>query len=118
MDGTYQETVYFNYADAAKTKIDMSSVTWYGIPDDKRSTDYDDSADSFGKSDVTKTSDKQVYTNLTSISSGLIGTTTITTDGEISFSAPAVKNRYLMPIASTTISSSQGSLSNSYGYNN
>lgn len=117
MDGTYQETVWFNYADAAKTKIDMSSVTWYGIPDGKHSSEYDASADSFGKSDYTKNSDKQVYTNLPSISSGLIGTTTVTTDGEVSFTAPAVVNRYLMPLASTTISSSQGSLSNSYGYN-
>jgi len=28
----------------------------------------------------------------------------------------AVKNRYLMPISLTTISDSQGYLSNSYGY--
>lgn len=117
MDGTYQETVWFNYADAAKTKIDMSSVTWYGIPDGMHSTDYESSADSFGKSSLTSTSDKQVYTNLPSISSGLIGSTTITEDGEVTFGTPAVKNRYLMPIGATTISSSQGTLSNSYGYN-
>ena len=34
-DGTYQETIYFNYLDEKKTKIDFSSVTWYGIPDEE-----------------------------------------------------------------------------------
>lgn len=116
--GVYQETVYFNYKDEAKTQIDMESVTWNGVPDGKLSTDYQGSADSFGKCDLSKTSDKQVYTNLPSISSGLVGTTTVTADGTVSFEAPAVKNRYVMPIASTTISSSQGNLSNSYGYGN
>lgn len=34
-DGTYQKTIYFNYADAAHKTIDMSSVTWNGLPDNK-----------------------------------------------------------------------------------
>lgn len=103
-DGVYQTTVYFNYKDDAKTQIDMSSVTWYGLPDGKTASDYAGSADSFGKSDSSKGTDTQVDTNLPSISSGLVGDDV------------PVKNRYLMPIASTTISASNGTLHNSYGY--
>lgn len=103
-DGVYQSTVYFNYKDDAKTQIDMSSVTWYGLPDGKTAADYAGSSDSFGKSDSSKGTDTQVDTNLPSICSGLVG------------SNVTVKNRYLMPIASTTISASNGSLHNSYGY--
>lgn len=114
-DGTYQKTIYFNYADAAHKTIDMSSVTWNGLPDNKTAvSDYDASVNSFGNSDASKVSDTQVYTNLPSISSGLVPTTV--TGGEITFSEPSVINRYLMPIASTTISASNGKLHNSYGY--
>lgn len=101
---TYQEKVYFNYSDEAKTKIDVSSITWYARPSDPDS--YEGSADSFGKSSTTKGDDKQVDTNLPTISSGLVGDNV------------TVKNRYIMPIASTTISASNGMLYNSYGYNN
>lgn len=106
-DGTYQETIYFNYLDEAHTKIDMSSVTWYGLPAGKSATDYDGSANSFAKASLTSGTDTQVNTNLPSISIGLVGT-----NGE----DVAVKNRYLVPIGSTTISASNGTLHNSYGY--
>lgn len=105
-NGTYPEAVYFNYTDASQTKIDYSSVTWNGLPSGASDADYDNKADGFGKSKVGTGKDKQVDTNLPSISSGLVG------DGV------AVKNRYLMPIASTTISASNGMLYNSYGYSN
>ena len=105
-DGTYQETVYFNYKDEAKTQIDMSSDTWHGLVADKTPADYAGSADSFGKADPTSGNDTQVDTNLPSISSGLVGTDV------------TVKNRYLMPIGASTISASNGMLSNSYGYSN
>lgn len=101
----YQEKVFFNYTDDTKTKIDMSSVTWYGLTADESESDYTGSADSFGKSSLTSGKDTQVNTNLPSISSGLVGDNV------------PVKNRYLMPIASTTISASNGHLHNSYGYN-
>ena len=103
-DGTYQKTIYFNYLDEKKTKIDFSSVTWYGIPDGKTSADYDGSIDSFGAAKLDSGSDTQVDVNLPSISSGLVGDNV------------AVKNRYLMPIASTTISATNGKIHNSYGY--
>ena len=100
----FQKKVYFNYSNEAKTKIDMKSITWYGIPDGKAATDYAGNVSSFGSSDPSKTDDKQVYTNLPSISSGLVGDNV------------KVKNRYLMPIGSSTISASNGMLHNSYGY--
>lgn len=103
-DGTYQEKLYFNYTDATKTEIDYSSVTWYGIPEGKTEADYDNNISSFGSAKVGTGSDSQVDTNLPSISSGLIGDNV------------TVKNRYLMPIGSTTISASNGVLHNSYGY--
>lgn len=102
-DGTYQEKIYFNYTDATKTKIDYSSITWYGIPAGKTEADYDSSMDSFGSSKTDTGTDTQVDTNLPSISSGLLENA-------------QVKNRYLMPIGSTTISASGGALHNSYGY--
>lgn len=102
-DGTYQEKIYFNYTDDTKTKIDYSSITWYGIPAGKTEADYDSSMDSFGSSKTDTGTDTQVDTNLPSISSGLLENA-------------QVKNRYLMPIGSTTISASGGALHNSYGY--
>ena len=103
-DGIYQEKLYFNYADEAKTVLDYSSITWHGIPAGKSEADYDGSVSSFGGAKIDDPTDKTVYTNLPSISSGLLD------DGI------QVKNRYIMPIASTTISASNGSLHNSYGY--
>ena len=100
----FQKKVYFNYSNEAKTKIDMKSITWYGIPDGKAATDYAGNVSSFGSSDPSKTDDKQVDTYLPNISSGLVGDNV------------KVKNRYLMPIGSSTISASNGMLHNSYGY--
>lgn len=97
----YPEKIYFNYKDEAYGKaIDMSTVTWY----DKLSSDegkaYEGSKDFWGKevTDKTQSNSKEL---LPSISAGL--------------NTP-VKNRYLMPIASQTISTSNGKLHNSYGY--
>lgn len=112
-DGTYQETVYFNYTDDTQKQIDVSSITWYGLPDDKKESDYDGSASSFGKSSLTSGTDTQVDTNLPSISGGLVGT--ITERGQVG-AGLTVKNRYILPIGTTTISASNGMLSNSYGY--
>ena len=103
-DGTYQQTVYFNYSDAKQTKIDYSSITWNGLPNGKSEADYQGKADSFGKSAVGTGKDKQVDENLPTISSGLVGDDV------------PVKNRYLMPIASTTISATNGKIHNSYGF--
>lgn len=117
-NGEYQKTVYFNYKDAAKTEIDMSSITWNGFPAGKGAANYDGSASSFGGSDLTKSDDKQIYTNLPSISSGLVGKSTVSSDATITYAAPesGVINRYIMPIGASTISAANGKLHNSYGF--
>lgn len=104
-DGTYQETIYFNYTDDTQTAIDLQSVTWYGLPAGKTAADYDNSITSFGKYNAT-----QAETNLNSICGGLIGTDAKT------FGQGEVKNRYLVPIGSTIIGASNGYLKNSYGF--
>lgn len=100
-DGTgtkWPQKVYFNYkknSDKAYKEIDPASITWYETPADTKA--YDGNKDSFGKIDT-----KQKDTNLPSISCGL--------------NTP-IKNRYLLPLYSRTISTSNGVLKNSYGYN-
>ena len=103
----YQKTVYFNYTDSLNTTIDESSITWYGIPSGKTSADYTGNTSSFGNSN-----DTQIKTNLPSICSGLVGSSlSPSTTPDVD-----VKNRYLMPLGSSTIADSNGKLSNSYGY--
>ena len=102
--GVYPKKIYFNYEDEGKTEIDMSSVTFKGLPDGVQSKEYQDSIDWFGAAKIDEASeDTQVDVNLPSISSGLLNS--------------KVYNRYIMPIGSTTISASNGKLHNSYGYN-
>jgi hypothetical protein len=105
----YQKTVYYNYTDDTKTTIDEKSFTWFGFPDGKTEADYAGSKSSFGS---TKLTDANVETNLPSISSGLTGTALSPSETP---DVP-VKNRYLMPIPATTISASNGTLYNSYGW--
>lgn len=87
------ETIYFNYSDAAKTKIDLKSIQWYAIP--ANASEYDASFKGFGAGD---SKDYLQY-----ISAGL---------------TTPVMNRYLMPIYESTISDSNGTLTNSYGWGN
>lgn len=97
----YPAKIYFNYTDATKTVINMSSVTWKQKLDDKiAKNQYDDSATFFG-AELTDTKQAQLTVNLPSISSGLNAT---------------VKNRYILPLSSKTISKSNGKLHNSYGF--
>lgn len=84
----------------------------YGLPEGKTSADYQGSVTSFGGSKYSDGTDKHVFTELPSISSGLVGTATQPAETP----NVTVKNRYIMPIASTTISASNGHLHNSYGY--
>jgi hypothetical protein len=92
--GVYPEKIYYNYTDEAKTTIDMSSVTWYETPEDTKA--YAANTSFYGTYNKT-----QLETNFPTISAGLNET---------------VKNRYIMPIASTTISASNNMLHNSYGF--
>lgn len=108
----FQKTIYFNYKDDNKYTIDMNSITWNGIPEGKLASDYAGNTSSFGNSKLNGT-DKQVYTNLANISSGLVGVF----DPEAgTWTTPKVINRYLMPIPQTIIDASNNTLTNSYGY--
>lgn len=93
----YPEKVYFKYN--PDFTIDMSTVTWYQAPDNTEG--YESKA--FWGAENTATIKTQLDINLPAISSGL---------------NKEVINRYLLPIASTTISTSNGALKNSYGYTN
>lgn len=101
--GGYPSKVYYKYkttAVYADREIDMNSINWYEKPS---STSGFESKDFWGKELNDSKGQKQLTINLPSISSGL---------------NKEVKNRYLLPIASTTISTSNGNLYNSYGYAN
>ncbi len=114
-NGSWPETVYFNYSDAAKTKLDMSSVTWTVDEANAANANAYDGSNGW----VGKAHDTRINSELPSLFNGLY-TTTVTDNGDdtysISFADAAIKNRYLMPLGSNTISDSNGSLSNSYGY--
>lgn len=117
--GNYPETVYFNYTDnQTQLTINEKSFTWNGLQSGQKETDYAANGSGFGKSKLSSSSDTQIYTNLPSISSGLLGTASVSSDGTITYGTPTVINRYLMPISSTTISNSHNMLQNSYGFSN
>ncbi|MCF0243762.1 MAG: RagB/SusD family nutrient uptake outer membrane protein [Bacteroidaceae bacterium] len=117
----FQKTVYYNYKRennqiVLPLQIDMNSITWDGIPAGKTADDYDKSATSFGNSQLKDDkSTKNIYTLLPVISSGIVGEGNPAL-GEEMGKGLAVKNRYIMPIGSTTISDANGYLHNSYGY--
>lgn len=127
----WPSTIYFKYTDDTKTRIDLSSVNFYVAPfaseAEATAAGYV-KATGFGFYDITKTDpetsaidsrDKntQYTTNLPRICEGLVGTTIDGTIGEpVNLANQVVKNRYLLPIYTTTISDSEGTLKNSYGY--
>lgn len=97
-NGGYPEKLIYRLN--ADYSIDLSSVDWYGdLYNGVVPTGYE-SKDWYGK-EATATNQTQLTTNLNSISAGLNAT---------------VKNRNILPIASTTISASNGLLHNSYGF--
>ena len=118
LGGTYPTKVYFNYTDATKTQIDFTSVTWDTPAEDVNEADYDDNTDWFGKlqpGDKDWETKSPAIINLPYISSGLVGIGGYP-DPTVGESSVTVKNRYIYPIANTTIADSQNSLYNSYGY--
>lgn len=91
--GKYPAKIYYQTTDNG-TKIDMSSIQWYAVPG---STSGYSSKNFFGR----EADYEGNLTTLEYISAGL---------------NKSVLNRHLMPIASTTISTSNGRLHNSYGF--
>lgn len=104
--GVYPQKLCFNYKTAAKTEIDMASVQWYQQP---ANTDTYDEAKTWYGAEAENEVEKQtqLLTNLPNICCGL---------GGVEGASATVVNRYIMPIAATTISASNGCLKNSYGY--
>lgn len=105
-EGGFPSRIYYKYKDTADRtydypEIDMSSIDWYTIYSSAPSG-YENTS-SWGAEATDSRGQTQYLTNLPSISSGLNS---------------EVLNRYLLPIASTTISTSNGNLQNSYGYSN
>ena len=94
-NGTYPQYVNYKYRTDNPMYIDMTSLV-FGA---KVGGEYENK--SFFGAETSDKEQKNLKVNLPSISGGL---------------NKAVKNRYLLPIASTTISTSNGKLYNSYGY--
>lgn len=97
----------YNFTDKTMTVVDMSSIDWYDAAQDPSAKQA--SVDFFGAEAKTLQSDQdkgesksETNKNVPYINYGLFE------DG--------VRNRYIMPIASTTISTSHGMLHNSYGF--
>ena len=108
-------TIYFNYTDATKTRIDESSIAWYGLENGKTETDYDNKATGCGFEDeeARDKSNSEYTKNLKTISAGLVGTSI---DGTLETPDHGVKNRYILPIYTKTIADSRNALANSYGF--
>lgn len=100
----YPAKLYFKYKEDGCT-IDMSSVKWYASAEEQEELKNDEeySNKTFWGAELTDETQKNLLDYLPKINGGLSST---------------VKNRYVMPIASTTISASNGTLNNSYGFAN
>ncbi len=103
----YPAKLYFKYKEDGCT-IDMSTVQWYATKDEQDAIAAEGAEEgwqnkTFWGAELTDANQINLLDKLPKISGGLNET---------------VKNRYLMPIGSTTISASNGTLSNSYGFSN
>ena len=103
----YPAKLYFKYKEDGGT-IDMSTVQWYATKDEQDALASEDASEgwksaTFWGAELTATNQQNLNDKLPYISGGLNTT---------------VKNRYVMPLGSTTISASNGTLSNSYGFTN
>lgn len=112
---TWPTTIYFNYTDASKTRIAEHTIMWYGLDGtNKLPADFDASATGAGFDSVEdKEKNSQWKDNLPLISAGLVGTSI---DGTPVTPSHGIKNRYILPIYTTTIADSRGTLENSYGF--
>ena len=91
---------YKTYTENGLVKIDMKSVRWYDTEAPENAADYK-YVTFWGDEAKESNTKKTNVANLEFISGGL---------------NEKVKNRYLLPIYSSTINESEGSLQNSYGF--
>lgn len=97
----YPEKLYYKtYTENGLVKIDMKSVRWYDREAPENVADYQ-YVTFWGDEGKESNVKKSNVANLEFISGGL---------------NTVVKNRYLLPIYSSTINESEGSLQNSYGF--
>jgi len=108
-------TIYFNYTDETKTRIDENSIAWYGLENGKTEADYTGTATGCGfKDEEARDKDGSQYeANLQWISAGLVGTSI---DGTPIAPEHGILNRYILPIYTKTIADSRNTLANSYGF--
>lgn len=113
----WPQKIYFKYTDATKTRIDESSILWYGLEEaGKTEADYDatEQATAFGfENEEARDKSSQYKEELPYISSGLVGTSI---DGKPTAPTHGILNRYILPIYTTTIADSRNSFANSYGF--
>ena len=97
----YPEKLYYKtYTENGLVKIDMKSIRWYDKEAPENAADYQ-YVTFWGDEAKESNTKKTNLNNLEFISGGLNET---------------VKNRYLLPIYSTTVNDSEGTLQNSYGF--
>lgn len=106
MENVYPKELYYKVIkEGNEEKIDMSSVCWYEEPDEDIKANYQKNGYSkvawWGTPSTDTNPGKNPIVALDYISGGLNST---------------VKNRYLMPISTSTIADAQGKIANSYGY--
>ena len=106
MENVYPKELYYKVIkEGNEEKIDMSSVCWYEEPDEDIKANYQKNGYSkvawWGTPSTDTNPGKNPIVALDYISAGLNST---------------VKNRYLMPISTSTIADAQGKIANSYGY--
>lgn len=100
VENEYPEKLYYKtYTDNGLVKIDMSSIRWYDKEAPANTAGYE--YVTFWGDEHKDSSKKENLNNLEFISGGLNAT---------------VKNRYLLPIYSSTINDSEETLLNSYGF--
>ncbi len=108
--------IYYKYKDESNKYIDPSSIHLYAEPDAEELAEgvwFKETGYGY-KDEATRDKDNVIVKVLPYISNGLVGETI---DGTIGQPATTtVKNRYIIPIYSTTISDANGYFTNSYGF--
>lgn len=114
-NNVYPSKLYYKIATNAQewNKVDYSSICWYEEPE---STDGMESVSFWGNivKDGVVDTENSTYDALQWISDGLIDYDKIT--GLQGTSPNGVVNRHIFPIGRSTVSNSNGTLQNSYGY--
>ncbi len=116
VNGGWPTSIYYKYKDENNKYIDPSSVHLYAEPtSDELAEGVWFKETGYGyKDEATRDANAVITKVLPKISNGLVGETY---DGTIGTPASAtIKNRYIMPIYSTTVADANGYFTNSYDF--